>query len=59
MWEMSSTKLYWNIRKKSQMVHFLGPYKISASYVDGFLNELQKLGLDKAAFAAAEKIGTA
>lgn len=35
------------------------PYTISASYVDGFLNELQKLGLDKAASAAAEKIGTA
>jgi 3-methyl-2-oxobutanoate hydroxymethyltransferase len=38
------------------------PYKISASDVDGFLNQLQKLGLDKAASAAAEaaeKIGTA
>ncbi|KAE7999439.1 hypothetical protein FH972_003872 [Carpinus fangiana] len=38
------------------------PYKISASDIDGFLNELQKLGLDKAASAAAEaseKIGTA
>lgn len=30
------------------------PYKISDSEVDGFLNELQKLGLDKAAEAAAQ-----
>lgn len=30
------------------------PYKISASDVNGFLNELQKLGLDEAASAAAE-----
>lgn len=29
------------------------PYKISASDVDGFLAELQKMGLDKAASAAA------
>lgn len=29
------------------------PYKISAADVDGFLNELQKMGLDKAASAAA------
>ncbi|KAF5946273.1 hypothetical protein HYC85_016501 [Camellia sinensis] len=29
------------------------PYKINAADVDGFLNELQKLGLDKAASAAA------
>ncbi|CAL5414607.1 unnamed protein product [Camellia sinensis] len=38
------------------------PYKISAADVDGFLNELQKLGLDKAASAAAtaaEKIENA
>jgi 3-methyl-2-oxobutanoate hydroxymethyltransferase len=34
------------------------PYKIGASDVNGFLNELQKLGLDKAAAEAAEKIGT-
>ncbi|RVW47051.1 3-methyl-2-oxobutanoate hydroxymethyltransferase 1, mitochondrial [Vitis vinifera] len=30
------------------------PYKICSAEVDGFLNELQKLGLDKAASAAAE-----
>lgn len=30
------------------------PYNINAADVDGFLNELQKLGLDKAASAAAE-----
>ena len=30
------------------------PYKISNSEVDGFLKELQQLGLDKAASAAAE-----
>lgn len=30
------------------------PYKISGADVDGFLSELQKLGLDKAASAAAE-----
>lgn len=30
------------------------PYKISGADVDGFLSELQKLGLDKAAAAAAE-----
>ncbi|XP_057980185.1 3-methyl-2-oxobutanoate hydroxymethyltransferase 1, mitochondrial-like [Malania oleifera] len=38
------------------------PYKISAADVDSFSNELQKLGLDKAASAAAaaaEKIETA
>ncbi|CAL5438925.1 unnamed protein product [Camellia sinensis] len=38
------------------------PYKISAADVDGFLNELQKLGLDKAASVAAtaaEKIENA
>lgn len=38
------------------------PYKISASDVDSFSNELQKLGLNKAASAAAEaaeKMGTA
>uniref|UniRef100_A0A5B7BK35 3-methyl-2-oxobutanoate hydroxymethyltransferase n=1 Tax=Davidia involucrata TaxID=16924 RepID=A0A5B7BK35_DAVIN len=38
------------------------PYKINAADVKGFLNELQKLGLDKAASAAAaaaEKIETA
>ncbi|XP_057980186.1 3-methyl-2-oxobutanoate hydroxymethyltransferase 1, mitochondrial-like [Malania oleifera] len=38
------------------------PYKISAADVDSFSNELQKLGLDKAAsaaVAAAEKIETA
>ncbi|KAI8021546.1 hypothetical protein LOK49_LG03G02175 [Camellia lanceoleosa] len=38
------------------------PYKINAADVDGFLNELQKLGLDKAASAAAtaaEKIENA
>ncbi|KAG6663576.1 3-methyl-2-oxobutanoate hydroxymethyltransferase 1, mitochondrial-like isoform X2 [Carya illinoinensis] len=38
------------------------PYKISPSDVNGFLNELQKLGLDNAASAAAEaaeKIGRA
>ncbi|GLT47749.1 hypothetical protein SLA2020_214150 [Shorea laevis] len=37
------------------------PYKISAAEVDGFLNELQKMGLDKAASAAtvaAEKLDT-
>ena len=30
------------------------PYKINPAEVDGFLSELQKLGLDKAASAAAE-----
>lgn len=30
------------------------PYKISAAEVNGFLGELTKLGLDKAASAAAE-----
>lgn len=30
------------------------PYKISGDDVDGFLKELQKLGLDHAATAAAE-----
>ena len=30
------------------------PYKISSSDVDGFSKELQKLGLEKAASAAAE-----
>lgn len=30
------------------------PYKISSSDVNAFSNELQKLGLDKAASAAAE-----
>lgn len=30
------------------------PYKINPADVDGFLSELQKLGLDKAASAAAE-----
>lgn len=30
------------------------PYKISSTDVSAFLNELQKLGLDKAASAAAE-----
>jgi len=29
------------------------PYKITASELDGFLTELQKLGFDKAASAAA------
>lgn len=29
------------------------PYKISTADVDGFLNQLQKMGLDKAASAAA------
>lgn len=29
------------------------PYKISAADVNGFLNELQKLGLDRAASSAA------
>lgn len=30
------------------------PYKINAADVDGFLSELQRMGLDKAASAAAE-----
>lgn len=30
------------------------PYSITSAVVDGFLNELQKLGLAKAASAAAE-----
>lgn len=30
------------------------PYKISSAYVNDFSNELQKLGLNKAASAAAE-----
>lgn len=30
------------------------PYKISPSDLDGFLSELQKMGLDKAASAAAD-----
>lgn len=33
------------------------PYKINNKDFDGFLNELQKLGLDKAASAAAEAVG--
>ncbi|KNA19503.1 hypothetical protein SOVF_060440 [Spinacia oleracea] len=32
------------------------PYKISSSEVDGFLDELKQMGLDKAASAAAEAI---
>lgn len=32
------------------------PYKISASEVGGFLNELKQMGLDKAASAAAEAV---
>lgn len=32
------------------------PYKISSSEVEGFMNELQKLGLDKAASAAADVV---
>ncbi|KAL5792326.1 hypothetical protein ACOSP7_000920 [Xanthoceras sorbifolium] len=35
------------------------PYKISNKDFSGFFNELQKLGLDKAASAAADKIDTA
>ncbi|KAL6124121.1 hypothetical protein ACLB2K_076636 [Fragaria x ananassa] len=30
------------------------PYKINAADVDGFVSELQRMGLDKAASAAAE-----
>lgn len=30
------------------------PYKINAAEIDGFTKELQKMGLDKAAAAAAE-----
>ncbi|KAF8379597.1 hypothetical protein HHK36_029038 [Tetracentron sinense] len=33
------------------------PYRINVAEVDGFLNELQKLGLDKAASAAATAAG--
>ena len=33
------------------------PYKINNVEVDGFLKELQKMGLDKAAAAAAEAAG--
>jgi len=32
------------------------PYKISETDANGFLNELQKLGFDKAASAASEAV---
>lgn len=32
------------------------PYKISASEVDGFLDELKRMGLNEAATAAAEAV---
>ncbi|KAK8650561.1 hypothetical protein V6N13_140193 [Hibiscus sabdariffa] len=35
------------------------PYKMNGSDVDGFYKELEKMGLNKAASAAAEKMSTA